>query len=61
MFGGKGNLKQHVVHFIKTCNNADIYNDTMVKQFVCSLKGVTFECYTQLGKLIVGINSSGNF
>ena len=33
-FDGKGNLKQHVVHFIKTCNNTCIEGDIMVKQFV---------------------------
>ncbi|KAL2505253.1 retrotransposon [Abeliophyllum distichum] len=47
-FDGKGNPKQHVAHFIETCNNAGTYNDTMAKQFVCSLRGATFEWYTDL-------------
>ncbi|GAV85409.1 LOW QUALITY PROTEIN: hypothetical protein CFOL_v3_28846, partial [Cephalotus follicularis] len=34
--------KQHVAHFIKTCNNARL-GDYMVKQFVCSLKGAAFD------------------
>ncbi|KAL0402568.1 UNVERIFIED_CONTAM: hypothetical protein Slati_4286700 [Sesamum latifolium] len=33
-FDGKGNPKQHVVHFIETCNNAGTYGDYLVKQFV---------------------------
>jgi len=33
-FDGKGNPKQHVGHFIETCNNPSIDNDLMVKQFV---------------------------
>ncbi|KAF9672515.1 hypothetical protein SADUNF_Sadunf11G0050300 [Salix dunnii] len=41
-FDGKGNPKQYTTHFIKTCNNAGTYGDLMVKQFVRSLKGVTF-------------------
>lgn len=42
------NPKQHVAHFIETCNNAGTYNDTMVKQFIRSLKGAAFEWYTDL-------------
>ncbi|KAM2774447.1 hypothetical protein COP1_019335 [Malus domestica] len=30
-FDGKGNPKQHVAHFIKTCNNAGIEGDYLVK------------------------------
>ncbi|KAL0283784.1 UNVERIFIED_CONTAM: hypothetical protein Sangu_2868000 [Sesamum angustifolium] len=33
-FDGKGNPKQHMVHFIETCNNAGTYGDHLVKQFV---------------------------
>jgi len=33
-FDGNGNLKQHVVHFIKTCNNAGIDGNLIVKHFV---------------------------
>jgi len=35
-FDGKGNPKQHVAHFIETCNNAETYGDHLVKQFVRS-------------------------
>ncbi|KAL2532654.1 Retrotrans gag domain-containing protein [Abeliophyllum distichum] len=47
-FDGKGNPKQHVAHFIETCNNAGTYNNTMAKQFVRSLRGAAFEWYTDL-------------
>ncbi|KAL2497497.1 Retrotrans gag domain-containing protein [Abeliophyllum distichum] len=47
-FDGEGNPKQHVAHFIETCNKAGTYNDTMAKQFVRSLRGAAFEWYTDL-------------
>ncbi|KAL0340429.1 UNVERIFIED_CONTAM: hypothetical protein Sradi_4559700 [Sesamum radiatum] len=47
-FDGKGNPKQHVAHFVETCNNAGIYGDHLVKQFVRSLKGNAFDWYTDL-------------
>ncbi|KAL0294673.1 UNVERIFIED_CONTAM: hypothetical protein Sradi_6874500 [Sesamum radiatum] len=42
-FDGKGNPKQHVAHFIETCNNEGTYGDYLVKQFVRSLKGNAFD------------------
>ncbi|KAL0395920.1 UNVERIFIED_CONTAM: hypothetical protein Scaly_0040400 [Sesamum calycinum] len=42
-FDSKGNPKQHVAHFVETCNNARIYGDHLVKQFVQSLKGNAFD------------------
>ena len=36
-FDGKGNPKQHVAHFIETCNSAGTNDDYLVKQFVRSL------------------------
>ncbi|XP_027150582.1 uncharacterized protein LOC113750841 [Coffea eugenioides] len=45
-FNGKGSPKQHVAHFVETCNNAGTYGDLLVKQFVRSLKGNTFDWYT---------------
>jgi len=30
-FDRKGNSKQHVAHFIETCNNAGTNNDLMIK------------------------------
>jgi len=33
-FEGRGNPKQHVAHFIETCNNAGTDGDLQVKQFV---------------------------
>ncbi|KAM1100831.1 hypothetical protein ACFX2B_007171 [Malus domestica] len=42
-FDGKGNPKQHVTHFIETCNNARMEGDYLVKQFMRSLKGNPFD------------------
>ncbi|KAH0684682.1 hypothetical protein KY289_022434 [Solanum tuberosum] len=42
-FEGKGNTKQHVAHFVETCNNARTYGDHLVKQFVRSLKENAFD------------------
>ena len=36
-FDGKGNPKQHVAHFVETCNNVSTDGNLLVKQFVCSL------------------------
>ena len=47
-FDGKGNPRQHIAHFVETCNNAGTYDDLMVKQFVRSLKGNAFDWYTDL-------------
>ncbi|KAM1812027.1 hypothetical protein ACFX12_028594 [Malus domestica] len=47
-FDGKGNPKQHVAHFVETCNNAGTERDYLAKQFVRSLKGNIFEWYTDL-------------
>ncbi|GAV81272.1 Cornifin domain-containing protein, partial [Cephalotus follicularis] len=37
-FDEKGNFKKHAAYFIETCYNSRIYGDSMVKQFVNSLK-----------------------
>ncbi|XP_074294242.1 uncharacterized protein LOC141622088 [Silene latifolia] len=47
-FDGKGNPKQHIAHFIETCNTAGSEGDLLVKQFVRSLKGIAFDWYTDL-------------
>ncbi|KAK2980373.1 hypothetical protein RJ640_014546 [Escallonia rubra] len=47
-FDGKGNPRQHVAHFIETCNDAGTEGDFLVKQFVRSLKGNAFDWYTDL-------------
>ncbi|GAA0169250.1 hypothetical protein LIER_23776 [Lithospermum erythrorhizon] len=47
-FDGVGNPKQHIAHFIETCNNARTTGDLMVKQLVRSLKGIAFEWYIEL-------------
>ncbi|KAL0294647.1 UNVERIFIED_CONTAM: hypothetical protein Sradi_6875200 [Sesamum radiatum] len=33
-FDGKANPKQHVAHFVETCNNVGTYGDHLVKQFI---------------------------
>jgi len=45
-FDGKGNPKQHIAHFIETCNNAGSSNDLLVKEFVQTFKAITFDWYT---------------
>jgi hypothetical protein len=45
---GKGNLKQHVAHYIETYNNAGTDGDLLMKQFVRSLRGNAFDWYTNL-------------
>ena len=47
-FDGMGNPKQHVAHFVETCNNVGTEGDYLAKQFVCSLKGNSFDWYTDL-------------
>ncbi|KAA0054170.1 ty3-gypsy retrotransposon protein [Cucumis melo var. makuwa] len=47
-FDGKGNPKQHITHFVETCENAGSRGDQLVRQFVQSLKGNAFEWYTNL-------------
>lgn len=47
-FDRKGNLKQHVANFVQTCNNVRTKGDYLAKQFVHSLKGNTFDWYTDL-------------
>ena len=47
-FDGRGNPKQHVAHFIETCNNSGTDGDLLVKQFVRTLKGIALDWYTDL-------------
>ncbi|KAA0035782.1 ty3-gypsy retrotransposon protein [Cucumis melo var. makuwa] len=42
-FDGKGNPKQQIGHFVETCENARSRGDQLVKQFVRSFKGNSFE------------------
>ena len=62
-FDGKGNPKQHVAHFVETCENAGTQGGLFVKQFVRSLKGNAFDWYTDLepDQSIVGNNLKGSF
>ena len=47
-FDGKGNPKQHIAHFVETCENAGTQGGLLVKQFVRSLMGNAFDWYTDL-------------
>ncbi|KAL0391458.1 UNVERIFIED_CONTAM: hypothetical protein Slati_4530900 [Sesamum latifolium] len=47
-FDGKGNPKQHIAHFIETCNNAGTDSNLLVKQFIRSLKSNAFDWYVDL-------------
>ncbi|KAA0051584.1 retrotransposon gag protein [Cucumis melo var. makuwa] len=47
-FDEKGNPKQHIAHFVETCENAGSRGDQLVRQFIRSLKGNVFEWYTDL-------------
>ena len=47
-FDRKGNLKQNIAHFIETCNNADTDEDLLTKQFMHTLRGNSFDWYTDL-------------
>lgn len=42
-FDGKGNSRQYMAHFVEICNNVDIEEDLMVKQFVRLLKENAFD------------------
>ncbi|TYK08171.1 ty3-gypsy retrotransposon protein [Cucumis melo var. makuwa] len=43
-FDGKGNPKQHIAHFVETCENAGSRGGQLVRQFIRSLKESAFEC-----------------
>ena len=47
-FDRKGNPKQHVTHFVETCNHVGMDGDLLTKQFVRSLRGNAFDWYTNL-------------
>ncbi|TYK04314.1 ty3-gypsy retrotransposon protein [Cucumis melo var. makuwa] len=47
-FEGNGNLKQHISHFVETCENAGSRGNQLIRKFVQSLKRNAFELYTDL-------------
>ena len=47
-FDGKANPRQHVEHFIKTCNVDGTYGNYIVKEFVRSLRENAFDWYKDL-------------
>ncbi|TYK04935.1 retrotransposon gag protein [Cucumis melo var. makuwa] len=52
-FDGKGNPKQHIAYFVKTCENVGSREDQLVKQYIRSLKGNAFEWYTDLDLTVI--------
>ncbi|KAA0050429.1 ty3-gypsy retrotransposon protein [Cucumis melo var. makuwa] len=52
-FDGKGNPKQHIAHFVETCENARSRGDQLVRQLVRSLKGNAFGWYTDLESEVI--------
>ncbi|TYK23272.1 ty3-gypsy retrotransposon protein [Cucumis melo var. makuwa] len=52
-FDGKGSPKQHIAYFVETCENAGSRGDQLVRQFVRSLKGNTFEWYIDLEPKVI--------
>ena len=40
-FDSKGNPEQHIDHFVETCENVGTQEGLLVKQFACSLKGMS--------------------
>ena len=47
-FEGKRNPKQHVVHFVETCNHAGTNGGLLIKQFIRSLRMNAFVWYINL-------------
>ncbi|KAL0421118.1 UNVERIFIED_CONTAM: hypothetical protein Slati_3134700 [Sesamum latifolium] len=47
-FNGHGDPRQHIAHFVETCNNVGTDGDLLAKQFVLSLKDVAFDWYIDL-------------
>ena len=47
-FDEKGNPKQHIAYFIETCNNVSTDGELLIKRFMCTLRGNTFNWYTDL-------------
>ena len=47
-FDGKGNPRQYVAYFVKTCNSTGMDGDLLIKNFFWSLKGNAFDWYTNL-------------
>ncbi|KAL0444550.1 UNVERIFIED_CONTAM: hypothetical protein Slati_2177700 [Sesamum latifolium] len=47
-FNSHGDPRQHIAHFVETCNNAGTDGDLLVKQFVLSLKDAAFDWYIDL-------------
>ncbi|KAL0434923.1 UNVERIFIED_CONTAM: hypothetical protein Sradi_0200200 [Sesamum radiatum] len=41
-FNGHGDPRQHIAHFVETCNDAGTDGDLLVKQFLLSLKDTAF-------------------
>ncbi|KAL7139389.1 hypothetical protein ABFS83_09G047400 [Erythranthe nasuta] len=47
-FDGKGNPKQHLAHFVETCNDAGTYGEHLINKFIRSPKENAFDCWKHL-------------
>ena len=47
-FDGRGDPRQHIAHFVETCDSAGTHGDLLVKQFVRSLKDKAFDWYVSI-------------
>ena len=47
-FDGRGNPRQHIVHFVETCNSADTHDNLLFKKFVRPFKEKAFDWYMDL-------------
>jgi len=47
-FDRKGNRKQRIARFIEMCSNDGIEGDWLGKQFICTLKRIAFDRYTDM-------------
>ncbi|KAL0409661.1 UNVERIFIED_CONTAM: hypothetical protein Sradi_1900500 [Sesamum radiatum] len=47
-FNDHGDPRQHIAHFVETCNNAGTDGDLLVKQIILSLKDTAFDWYIDL-------------
>ncbi|KAL0413227.1 UNVERIFIED_CONTAM: hypothetical protein Sradi_1524400 [Sesamum radiatum] len=61
-FNGHGDPRQHIAHFVETCNDAGTDGDLLVKQFVLSLKDTAFDCRVMHSRHALGtmLHSSSN-
>lgn len=53
MFDGAGNPNQNLTHFLSACGNIVWNGSLLLRQFVLSLEGVTFDWYSRLAPVSI--------